>query len=228
MSLQANNNEIHLGVTYSNIPIANTTENILYDNVDNVHNFGIADCNTDVNNNQEASFSGEIHNFANVSDWNFNSVSDMTSAPLDPFMNFQNFASFEANANSGMYFQGLMDGIDFASNFSGQGLNLLAPAPNMIIEQEFTSGELNPNIEPIGRRAIPPAGPVHNNVTPAPRFACNSVGCGKTFGRQGDCDRHMKKHGTFEYSCPEPGCPKQFYRRDKMKDHARRIHSLQL
>lgn len=39
----------------------------------------------------------------------------------------------------------------------------------------------------------------------------------------------MKNHGPHrEFSCPGPECSKQFYRRDKMKDHAQRIYHLQL
>ncbi|KAK6607769.1 hypothetical protein H4I96_04004 [Botrytis cinerea] len=80
-------------------------------------------------------------------------------------------------------------------NFNWQEMNVLAPAPT---EQGFISGEVDANTVLIGQQATPSApviGPFANHVAPAPRFACDSIGCGKTFGRQSDCNRHMKKHG---------------------------------
>ncbi|KAF7954399.1 hypothetical protein EAE96_005522 [Botrytis aclada] len=149
-------------------------------------------------------------------------------------MNFQNITPFEQNTASSneQYFQGLCDGFDMGINLRGQEMNFFASAPNITTEQGFVSGEADANTAAlIGQQATPPApliGSFVNHVAPAPRFACNSIGCGKTFGRQSDRNRHMKKHGAAEYSCPAPRCGRQFYRRDKVMDHARRVHHLQL
>ncbi|KAB8294978.1 hypothetical protein EYC80_006929 [Monilinia laxa] len=126
-------------------------------------------------------------------------------------MNFQNFAPAEPNKNpsSDAYHQGFCD-----------VLNLFAPVSNMIIGQEFVPVEVDSSIAPIERQAITlaqPSRPTASNVPSTRRFACNFAGCVKTFGRQGDCDRYMKKHGTtFDYPYPEPECSKQFDRLDKM------------
>ncbi|KAF7898414.1 hypothetical protein EAF00_004860 [Botryotinia globosa] len=163
-------------------------------------------------------------------------------APLDR----SNSTSFEPSTTSSddRYFQGLWDGIDAAINFQGLWIGINAAinlhgqetgffmsAPNTTTEQGFVSGEVDTNIAFIGQQATPPApliGSFANHVAPAPRFACNFIGCGKTFGRQSDCNRHMKKHEAPDYSCPEPGCGRELYRRDKVMDHARRIHHLEL
>lgn len=165
--------------------------------------------------------SGEF-NFSNAPNGNYN-PDNTTNVPLDQFINLQNFAPPGSNTNSicDAYGQGFRD-----------ALTLNVPVSNVIAGQGLIPAEVDFTIAPIGRQAIPPAQPSRptvSNVSSTRRFACNSVGCSKTFGRQGDRDRHMKKHRTtFDYPCPEPGCSKQYYRRDKMKEHARRIHHLQL
>ncbi|KAK8906570.1 hypothetical protein QC760_005158 [Botrytis cinerea] len=205
---------------------ANTTEDVLYDNDET---FDILNWEDDVRADKTALPPTEF-NHADIPSRNYNSTGDIANTLLDPFTNFQNFTSFEQNtasSNDG-YLQGLLDGIDMGINFNWQEMNVLAPAPT---EQGFISGEVDANTVLIGQQATPSApviGPFANHVAPAPRFACDSIGCGKTFGRQSDCNRHMKKHGAPEYSCPALGCGKEFYRRDKLVDHARRIHQLQL
>ncbi|THV52461.1 hypothetical protein BGAL_0078g00100 [Botrytis galanthina] len=213
----------------SHLPFAYPTENVLYDDFET---FDIPNWNDDARADQTALLSPEF-NHANVPSWNYNSTGDTATAFLDPFMNFQNYMPFEENTASidYRYFQGLCDGIDMGINFHGQEMNSFASAPNITTEQDFIFGEVDTNIAFIGQQATPPApltGSFANHVAPAPRFACNSIGCGKTFGRQSDCNRHMKKHEAPEYSCPEPGCGREFYRRDKVMDHARRIHHLEL
>ncbi|TGO48145.1 hypothetical protein BCON_0250g00180 [Botryotinia convoluta] len=137
----------------------------------------------------------------------------------------------DARAGQTAYFQGLWDGIDAAINLHGQEMDFFASAPNTTTEQGFISEEADTNTALIRQQATPTApliGSFVNHVAPAPRFACDSIGCGKIFGRQSDCNRHMKKHGAPEYSCPAPGCGREFYRRDKLMDHARRVHHLEL
>ncbi|TGO28522.1 hypothetical protein BPAE_0026g00110 [Botrytis paeoniae] len=208
---------------------AQTTDNVLYDNVETLD---ILNWSDGVRADQTALLPTEF-NHANVSNWDYNSTGDIATAYLDPFMNFQNFTSFEPNTSSSgdRYFQGLWDGINAAINLHGQETDFVASAPNITTEQEFISGEVDTNTALIGQQATPPApliGSFANHVAPAPRFACNFIGCGKTFGRQSDCNRHMKKHEAPDYTCPASGCGREFYRRDKVMDHARRVHQLQL
>ncbi|CCD44623.1 similar to transcription factor Zn, C2H2 [Botrytis cinerea T4] len=221
-------NYLEASLDHSSASLSSThpTDNVLYDNVET---FDIINWNDDVRADQTALLSTRF-NHANIPKWNHNSTGDIANTSLDPFTNFQNFTSFEQNtasSNDG-YLQGLLDGIDMGINFNWQEMNVLALAPT---EQGFISGEVDANTALIGQQATPPApviGSFANHVAPAPRFACDSIGCGKTFGRQSDCNRHMRKHGALEYSCPALGCGKEFYRRDKLVDHARRIHQLQL
>ncbi|TGO50204.1 hypothetical protein BOTNAR_0402g00020 [Botryotinia narcissicola] len=213
----------------SRLCFAYPTENVLCDEFDT---FDIVNWNDNARADQTALLPTEF-NHANVPSWNYNSTGDTATAFLDPFMNFQNFTPFEENTTSSddRYFQGLCDGIDMGINFHGQEMNFSASTPNTTTEQGYVSGEVDTNIALIGQQATPPAplfGSFANQVTPAPRFACNFIGCGKTFGRQSDCNRHMKKNEAPEYSCPSPGCGREFYRRDKVMDHARRIHHLEL
>ncbi|KAF7889743.1 uncharacterized protein EAF02_002158 [Botrytis sinoallii] len=213
----------------SHLPFAHPTENVPYDNVETPDIFN---WNNNVRADQTTLLPTEF-NHANDPNWNYNPTGNIATASLDPFMNFQNFTSFEPNTISSddRYLQGLWDGIHAAINLHGQETDFFVSAPNTTTEQGLISGEVDTNTALIGQQATPPApliGSFANHVAPAPRFACNSIGCGKTFGRQSDCNRHMKKHEAPEYSCPEPGCGREFYRRDKVKDHAQRIHRLQL
>ncbi|KAF5872952.1 uncharacterized protein Bfra_008229 [Botrytis fragariae] len=221
------NLETFLDHSPATFPFTHPNDNVLYDNVETLDIFN---WNDDVRADQTALLPTEF-NHSNVPNWNYNSTGDIATASLDPFMNFQNFTSFEPNTFSSSddrYFQGLCDGIDMGIDFHGQEMNFFASAPKTTTEQQdFISGEADTNTTLIGQQATPPApliGSFANNIAPAPRFACNFIGCGKTFGRQSDCNRHMKKHEAPEYSCHAPGCGREFYRRDKMMDHARRVH----
>jgi hypothetical protein len=49
-------------------------------------------------------------------------------------------------------------------------------------------------------------------------------GCKATFGRWAELRRHMGKHGEHSYLCPEPGCERAFYRKDKVGDHRKQFH----
>ncbi|TGO09508.1 hypothetical protein BTUL_0163g00180 [Botrytis tulipae] len=211
----------------SHLPFAYPTENVPYDDFET---FDIFDWNDDARADETTLLPTEF-NHANVPNWNYNPTGNIATASLDPFMNFQNSTSFEPNTTSSddRYFQGLWDGIDAAINLHGQETGFFMSAPNTTTEQGFVSGEVDTNIAFIGQQATPPApliGSFANHVAPSPRFACNFIGCSKTFRRQSDCNRHMKKHEAPEYSCPEPGCGREFYRRDKVMDHARRVHRL--
>jgi hypothetical protein len=65
-----------------------------------------------------------------------------------------------------------------------------------------------------------PAQPSGQNVLTCPH------GCRGTFSRPGEYRRHMRKHGTHQHMCPQPGCGKTFYRMDKVRDHLRQFHKI--
>jgi transcription elongation factor Elf1 len=48
--------------------------------------------------------------------------------------------------------------------------------------------------------------------------------CDKSFQRPADLRRHMQKHDEPEYFCEVPGCGREFYRKDKLRDHVRQAH----
>jgi hypothetical protein len=65
------------------------------------------------------------------------------------------------------------------------------------------------------------------------RYPCPHQHCHSIFGRQGDLRRHTKIHFPErhrKYHCWEPGCDRNkqrgFTRRDKWRDHVRRVHGL--
>jgi hypothetical protein len=57
------------------------------------------------------------------------------------------------------------------------------------------------------------------------RIFCMHEGCSVTFGRASDFRRHLKKHSGPEYQCSFENCGRQFYRRDKLRDHQRKMHA---
>ncbi|KAH7064289.1 hypothetical protein BKA63DRAFT_170303 [Paraphoma chrysanthemicola] len=55
------------------------------------------------------------------------------------------------------------------------------------------------------------------------RIACTL--CESTFQRTADLRRHMRKHEDHPlFLCEVPGCKKEFYRMDKLRDHAQKSH----
>ena len=63
------------------------------------------------------------------------------------------------------------------------------------------------------------------NVNTNPN-TCNYPGCGRIFGRPADLARHRRKHGVYQHPCPVRGCPRTFYRTDKLRDHQRQGHRM--
>jgi hypothetical protein len=55
-------------------------------------------------------------------------------------------------------------------------------------------------------------------------FQCGVLNCNMTFARQGDLNRHSKKHRPGEHPCKFQGCGKVFYRKDKLRQHWEREH----
>jgi hypothetical protein len=76
----------------------------------------------------------------------------------------------------------------------------------------------------------------HANDIPDPttkaRYPCKWPGCGSSFGRPADRDRHVRtKHGNARtYYCRESGCKKgvgygkPYSRIDKLQEHMRKKH----
>ena len=60
---------------------------------------------------------------------------------------------------------------------------------------------------------------------PAPARPTCSI-CGKSFSRQADLERHAKKHraDATVHHCPHAGCAYSYHRKDKVDEHARRLH----
>lgn len=77
----------------------------------------------------------------------------------------------------------------------------------------------NVSATPIG----PPGRNMAIGVAPG-RVDCPR-GCGKSYGRKCDADRHAKSHDVRDIACRAESCGKMFYRRDKMEDHHRKTHS---
>lgn len=59
-------------------------------------------------------------------------------------------------------------------------------------------------------------------------FRCTAAGCNMRFSRQGDLNRHSKKHRPGEHPCIYPGCGKVFYRKDKLRQHWEKEHQVGL
>lgn len=60
------------------------------------------------------------------------------------------------------------------------------------------------------------------------KYQCTHSACtARSFRRRSDRDRHMRKHNPRErvFVCKELDCEKRFYRKDKLLDHSRNIHS---
>lgn len=63
------------------------------------------------------------------------------------------------------------------------------------------------------------------SMTNAKPHSC-PYGCGKSFARKGDMERHAGAHGPSSLWCDVDGCHKGFYRKDKLREHQRR-HEMQ-
>ncbi|KAH6718838.1 hypothetical protein BKA61DRAFT_570893 [Leptodontidium sp. MPI-SDFR-AT-0119] len=61
---------------------------------------------------------------------------------------------------------------------------------------------------------------------------CDYAGCGKRFVRRGDLVRHRNRHGVPQYPCDVNGCNRHhdraFFRLDKLRDHKRKRHGMNL
>ena len=70
-------------------------------------------------------------------------------------------------------------------------------------------------------------------AAPPGRFLCTYLGCGKDFSRAKDRDRHAGKHSLARpFPCTFPGCHASgagaFYRQDKLREHLRKRHMLNI
>ena len=67
-----------------------------------------------------------------------------------------------------------------------------------------------------------PAGTARTSEKP---HAC-PFGCGKSFGRKGDMERHARVHSAPTLWCHAAGCNRGFYRKDKLDEHVMRKHPM--
>jgi hypothetical protein len=78
---------------------------------------------------------------------------------------------------------------------------------------------------PIARRVASRHSNVNTNT-----HTCDYPGCGHIFGRMGDFVRHRKQHGVPQHPCLVHGCNRRgsraFYRADKLRDHQRKKHRM--
>ena len=65
-----------------------------------------------------------------------------------------------------------------------------------------------------------PAGTTRTNEKP---HACR-FGCGKSFRRKGDMERHAGVHSARTLWCQVAGCNSAFYRKDKLDEHVLKKH----
>jgi hypothetical protein len=64
-------------------------------------------------------------------------------------------------------------------------------------------------------------------LTRQQRLTCPQ-GCTKTFGRPGDFRRHMLKHGPPKFKCVVLECERTFHRADKLRQHIKQGHKINL
>lgn len=70
--------------------------------------------------------------------------------------------------------------------------------------------------------------PVQARPTPTKvhEFFCSEAGCGASFSRMGELDRHCRTHtGERPYPCPFPGCGKSFGQTGNLNVHIRHVHT---
>ena len=68
---------------------------------------------------------------------------------------------------------------------------------------------------------------IETSVTRLKTHFCPS-GCGKSFTREADMQRHNRLHRPPTLWCDVQGCNKSFYRKDKLMDHYSRMHKKDL
>ncbi|EPE33352.1 C2H2 and C2HC zinc finger [Glarea lozoyensis ATCC 20868] len=68
----------------------------------------------------------------------------------------------------------------------------------------------------------------HRSNSNTTSFTCPHPGCGQTTARLSDLHRHQRKHEIPQYPCPFLGCNRRghraFDRTDKLNEHQRRVH----
>ena len=75
---------------------------------------------------------------------------------------------------------------------------------------------------------------IHGELPKGTKWKCPAEGCSCLFKREAELLRHINIHlsGVRSYECSELGCPykgdKGFYRKDKLRDHQRNRHGLEI
>jgi len=83
----------------------------------------------------------------------------------------------------------------------------------------FNSNSFQPTLHSTQPEAI--SNTADPSMTNAKPHSC-PYGCGKSFARKGDMERHARAHGPSSLWCDVDGCNKGFYRKDKLKEHQRK------
>jgi hypothetical protein len=108
---------------------------------------------------------------------------------------------------------------------------------NDIVDTQLSSiscnTETNFSFNAPSQVSTPTPSPTDATSPNSTRHPCPHPHCLSTFARLGDLSRHAKTHSPErhrKYHCREPGCDrngrKGFTRRDKLRDHVRRVHGL--
>ncbi|KAJ6283452.1 hypothetical protein J3E71DRAFT_341165 [Bipolaris maydis] len=86
----------------------------------------------------------------------------------------------------------------------------------------FRMNETQPNPALHPTTALVPLSGVNPTVNNNNSISCRW--CAAIFGRNGERNRHEKKHLAHKYRCMFSDCDKTFYRPDKLRDHLRQGH----
>lgn len=122
-----------------------------------------------------------------------------------PYPSLSSMTSFPADADTdGNAYHGLLPANSFDTAQWGAAVE--PPQAPLVVENS-----------PSAPIATAPA-------APPPRPACAI--CTRSFGRQGDLDRHAKIHqaGSRVFACAVAGCGYSSYRKDKLNEHVQRRH----
>lgn len=121
-------------------------------------------------------------------------------------------------------FIGGVGGFGSLDNFQSDA----SPAPEMARSSGSTTQRHG---TALANPSVPATAIAPNAVNALPnsdRIRCTHTGCSATFGRPGDFRRHMGKHGTPGLRCPVGVCNYETYRPDKLRDHQRKKHRMNI
>ena len=91
-------------------------------------------------------------------------------------------------------------------------------SPNGYTDTNYGNFNGGPQHFPPATQSATPFIPNQPNVVSSKPYLCSS-GCGKSFTRKADMQRHNRLHGPPSLWCNVQGCTKSFYRNDKFQEH---------